>query len=106
MKKIILITLLAISLYGTTVKVGDATLRLGTPIVEETHNYPLSCVVSGVDLDNDIVGAVDFNGNLWEFEGVEDWQEGDIVAFIMNDNGTEEIFDDVIVDLKYCGWVY
>ena len=47
----------------------------------------------------------DFNGNLWQFEGCEDWLENDVVACIMNDKGTPIIFDDEIVDLHYEGWL-
>lgn len=75
------------------------------PMVEE--EYPLSTVVCGVDIDNDIVGLEDFNGNVWEINGVEDFMEGDVVALIMSDNGTPRMIeDDIVISARYCGWVY
>lgn len=69
--------------------------------------YPLSCYVDYIDYDNNIVTVVDFGTeNEWEFEGVEDWMEGDICSMIMYDNGTQTIYDDEIVKVKYCGYIY
>lgn len=63
--------------------------------------YPLATVV--IDAENDIVTLEDGSGNLWAFEGVEDWERGDVCACIMGDNGTENISDDRIVSVRYCG---
>ena len=69
--------------------------------------YPTCGVVSELNEANDLVIFTDFNGNEWEFKGVEDWIEGDIVSAIMSDNCTpENIYDDVIVQTRYSGWVY
>ena len=51
-----------------------------------------------VELDRE-----DFNGNLWEFYGCEDWQIGDIASLLMNSHGTEKIFDDKIELARYNG---
>lgn len=67
--------------------------------------YPTCGVVIEVDEDNDLVTFQDFTGNRWSFHGVEDWYVNDICACIMNDNGTIEIYDDIIVSTQYCGWV-
>lgn len=67
--------------------------------------YPMTAVVTTVDYETDIVTMRDFNGNLWQFEGCEDWLENDVVACIMNNKGTPIIFDDEIVDLHYEGWL-
>lgn len=68
--------------------------------------YPLSTVVFRTNLATDTVTVEDFNGNLWQFTGVEDWMEGDICACIMDSKGTRLIKDDEIVSVQYCGWVY
>ena len=45
--------------------------------------------------------------NEASFKGIEDWAEGDIVSAIMSDNCTpESIYDDIVVQTRYCGWVY
>lgn len=68
-----------------------------------SHIRPLCGVVVEVNYKEDYIAIEDFTGNVWEWEGVEDWQEGDIAALIMDDNGTENIFDDIILDIQYCG---
>ena len=67
--------------------------------------YPLTAVVVNFDYDEDVVICADFNGNEWLFAGIEDWMVGDLVSFIMDDFGTDEIFDDAIIDYAYSGWV-
>lgn len=97
-------------LLTSLVCVGVATL---SPIAtSETTTpqytlYPTCGIVSELNEANDLVIFTDFNGNEWEFYGVEDWTEGDRIAAIMSDNCTpESIYDDVIVQTRYCGWVY
>lgn len=64
-----------------------------------SHLYPLSTTVT--EIKSDTVTVEDSNGNLWEFDGVEDWQVGDCCALIMHDNSTSEIMDDKIISAKY-----
>lgn len=78
--------------------------RAGTEKVL-SHVYPLSGIVTKVDQQKDRVIVTDAIGNKWEFNGIEDWQEGDITAMIMYDNRTEEIYDDKIIDIHYIGWI-
>lgn len=72
----------------------------------EIKQYPTCGTVTEINRENGKVVVKDFNGNLWAFEGSEDWIEGDICAMIMSDEGTPEIYDDVIVQVRYCGWNY
>lgn len=65
--------------------------------------YPLTTVVTQVDKRTDIVCVEDGNGNKWSFFGVEDWQEGDVCSMIMNNQGTKDISDDVIIKQQYGG---
>lgn len=80
-----------------------ATIMNLTPATENL--YPMTAVVTAVNYETDMVTMRDFNGNLWQFEGCEDWSKNDVVACIMNDKGTPIIFDDEIVDLHYEGWL-
>ena len=66
--------------------------------------YALTTCVVEVDRDNDIVTCEDSNGNLWEFYGCEDWQEGDCASLLMNDQGTPSIYDDAIEGARYSAW--
>ena len=83
-------------------------LAVSFPIPAQAASYELypNCgVVVEVDNVQDLVTFKDFTGNLWTFHGVEDWYVDDICACIMNDNGTSIIYDDIIVSVRYCGWV-
>lgn len=66
-----------------------------------SHLYPLSTTV--MEINNDIVTVEDSNGNLWSFNGAEDWEINDSCALIMNDNNTKDICDDVIISTRYQG---
>lgn len=68
---------------------------------QQKHLYPLSTTV--MEINNDTVTVEDSNGNLWSFNGAEDWQVGDGCALIMHDNSTSEIVDDTIVSTRYQG---
>ena len=77
---------------------------LVTPFAEtNTNAYALTAKVVEVDRDADLVTVVDGAGNAWQFEGVEDWEEDDFVSLLMDDNGTEFIYDDVILAARYAG---
>lgn len=64
-----------------------------------SHLYPLSTTVT--EINNDTVTVEDSNGNLWLFNGAEDWEINDSCALIMNDNNTKDIRDDVIISTRY-----
>ena len=66
--------------------------------------YPMTAEVVEVNYDEDTVTVETFTGFLFSFEGCEDWAEGDCASLIMDDNGTEKIFDDMIVMAQYGGW--
>ena len=87
------------------VSVGIIILLLMLIPTEKSNNlYGLTTVVVDVSKANDRVTCQDFNGNLWQFEGVEDWFVNDIATFVMDDKGTKEIKDDEIVDVRYGGY--
>lgn len=66
---------------------------------QQKHLYPLSTTVT--QINNDTVTVEDATGNLWSFDGTEDWQVGDGCALIIHDNSTKDIRDDVIISAKY-----
>jgi hypothetical protein len=66
--------------------------------------YPTTAIVREIDYDNDVVYCEDCNGDMWAFEGIEDWDIDDIVSMIMDDNDTEWIHDDIIVQIRYGGY--
>ena len=70
-----------------------------------SHIYPMSGIVTEVNRQENKIIITDSVGNEWEFNGTDDWHIGDIAAMIMEDNGTEKIYDDEIIDVQYDGWV-
>lgn len=80
---------------------------VNTSVCTENYNYgelyPSVSVVCAMDIENDIVTVQDTNGNLWQFLGCEDWELGDVVGMIMADSGTAEVWDDIIMQYRYCG---
>ena len=77
-------TITASAIYAQTLKVNVVTLT------EEES----------------IVTCEDFNGNLWTFTDEDyDWIPGDMVAVIMDSKGTEIIYDDEFVTVKYDGYM-
>ena len=65
--------------------------------------YARSGIVTTVDRETDTVVWIDSVGYVWSFRGCEDWEIGDGIACVMNDKGTEEIFDDEVVSARYQG---
>ena len=65
--------------------------------------YTQSGTVIEVNRPDDIVLVETTDGNLWEFEGAEDWMEGDRIELTMHDNGTDMPEDDVIIRTIYKG---
>lgn len=46
------------------------------------------------------------NGNQFSFENFDgDWMTGDLVSVIFDSNGTEEVFDDIIISCRYSGYI-
>lgn len=75
-----------------------------TALTASADVYPMTAKVISVDYAEDVVLVQDYNGFIFAFEGCEDWFEGDGASMVMDDNGTEDITDDVILMAHYCGW--
>lgn len=66
--------------------------------------YGMTAEVVDISRPLDRVTIKDSNGNLWQFDGIEDYEVGDFCSCVMNDNNTELIFDDEIVSVQYAGY--
>lgn len=67
--------------------------------------YALATTVCAINRDTDVVTCEDYNGNLWEFYGVGDWQVGDNANLLMDTMDTELIYDDEICGATYGAWI-
>lgn len=69
---------------------------------ETTNFYPLTAIITNVNGTE--ITATSINGNLWQFLDDEEYYEkGDMVSLLMDDKGTDLVFDDEIVKVHYCG---
>jgi hypothetical protein len=66
--------------------------------------YPTTMVVTNVNYSTDVVTIETATGFTYQFEGVEDYTEGDLVSCIMYNNKTTNITDDVILSVRYSGF--
>jgi hypothetical protein len=89
MKKMLALTLVLVSLFS----------------IASAEIYPAVGVVTDLDYENDLVIFEDCNQDLWIFEGIEDWDIGDIGALLMDDMETESIYDDTILLVRYAGFM-
>lgn len=77
-----------------------------TPTSEtiKVTEYPKTTICLAVNRQTDIVTVADCNGTKWTFNGCRDFEEGDLIALIMSDNGTPEtILDDKVLTARYSG---
>lgn len=80
-------------------------LVFGFTVKADAEVYPLTTVIVSLDYDADVVTAEDYNGNLWQFDGCEDWQVFDLCAMLMDDGATLTIYDDVVLLCWYDGTI-
>lgn len=106
MKRIIIIITVTVLFIAAGVGAWFADMHREAMLNNTTtcERYALTTCVVEVDRDNDIVTCEDSNGNLWEFYGCEDWQEGDCASLLMNDQGTPSVYDDAIEGARYSAW--
>ena len=71
----------------------------------QAEPYSMTTIVVDLDYDNDVVTVMDFNENLWEFYGCEDWFLMDVCSMTLESNDTDSIYDDEIIDARCDGWI-
>ena len=89
--------ILAVLAIITAISGQTAPQEVGT-------DYPQGFIVTEVNQEEDTITLTTATGYDYIWTGSEDWQEGDQVVAIMNDNGTPSILDDSIICIKYVGF--
>ena len=79
-----------------------AVLVSASLVASEINLYPQAAVVMDVEEETGLITTVDENGELWQFFD-DEWLPGDLCLMIMSDEGTLEIWDDVIISKKNAG---
>lgn len=66
------------------------------------HIYGMLAIVTDLDSTEDLVSVTNWNGDIWQFYGTEDWCIGDYCSLVMYDNLTEDsIYDDIVISVIY-----
>ena len=91
------------ALIGGIILWGNNPTDIGTSLTNGWY-YAKSARVVEIDRDADVVTFEDCMGNLWDWEGVEDWAVDDNAALLMDSKGTEKISDDEIISVKFENW--
>lgn len=89
-------------LVGFVILVLSFTSMIG--IIHDTNYYGLTAEIIELDYESDTVTVMDANGFTWDFKGCEDYFKGDLVSLVMDDRGTDFIYDDKIVNDRYSGY--
>lgn len=113
MKKAIVFILTATAVtFGTTTMVSAATETI-PPTISNSLNktfYPLTGIVTSVtpddsDTRSEVITFTCSNGNMFSFTApiTDCWEEADLVSCIMNNKGTETVYDDEVITSMYSG---
>lgn len=95
-KNLVAMILVAVSFLPVSYTIGNRK-----PATPEHNLYTMNAMVFELEEENDLVVIEDFYGNLWDFGGIDNWAVGDICSVVMDDMGTENIFDDEIILVSY-----
>lgn len=113
MKKAIVFILTATAVtFGTTTMASAATETI-PPTISNSLNktfYPLTGIVTSVtpddsDTRSEVITFTCSNGNMFSFTALttDCWEEADLVSCIMNNKGTETVYDDEVITSMYSG---
>ena len=54
-----------------------------------------------IAMNEECIYLIDGNGNEWVWEDIDDWEIGDYATAIMDTQDTINIYDDIIIQLRY-----
>lgn len=91
------------ALFTWVILYGERPADIGENLTDGWY-YAKSARVIEIDRVADVVTFEDCTGNLWDWEGVEDWEVDDFAALLMNSKGTASIYDDEIISAKFENW--
>lgn len=73
------------------------------PVCACAEHYAKTALVVEIDKKADCVVCVDYDGEEWVFDGAKGWHVNDIVSLLMDDKGTDSIYDDEIINAFFGG---
>lgn len=113
MKKAIVFILTAAAVTFGTTTIASAATETIPPTISNSLNktfYPLTGIVTSVtpddsDTRSEVITFTCSNGNMFSFTAptTDCWEEADLVSCIMNNKGTETVYDDEVITSIYSG---
>lgn len=106
MKNTIITTLLSTVTIGICILASLAAVKyFSTENYINQNLYAQTGIITEINRYSDFVTVTVANGNKFSFYGASDYEEGDFCSMVMDTCGTEIVFDDVVVDTKYDGYL-
>ena len=113
MKKAIVFILTATAVTFGTTTIASAATETIPPTISNSLNktfYPLTGIVTSItpddsDTRSEVITFTCSNGNMFSFTAptTDCWEEADLVSCIMNNKGTETVYDDEVITSMYSG---
>ena len=101
MRRIVLV--IASLLIASAMLCNNNNNNNNTKVKKTKQIYPMTTIDREIDNKNDIVTVENNDGELFQFIGIEDWQINDVCSLMLNNNCTENIYDDIIIKTIYNG---
>ncbi len=96
MKKVITLIIMALIVV---------TIAINAKAANAHEVYPRAMEIVEFEHYTDTVVCVDAVGLEWAFYGIEDWDIGDLVIVMLDNNGTPNtMVDDIITDTIFSGY--
>jgi hypothetical protein len=96
-------TIINICVVITFVMIAIVIASLTYHVTSGTTNdttYIIQAKVIGIDTASDTVQIEDSHGEVWEFFGAENFQKGNSVIVLMDDQSTSTVYDDTILSVR------
>jgi hypothetical protein len=96
-------TIINICAVIALIMIAIVTASLTHHITSCTTNdttYTMQAKVIDVDTVSDTVQIEDSHGEVWEFFGTENFQKGNSVIVLMDDQSTSSVYDDTILSVR------
>ena len=106
MKNRIITILLSTVIIGICMLASLAAVKyFSTENYINQNLYAQTGIITEINRYSDFVTVTVANGNQFSFYGASDYEEGDFCSMVMDSCGTEIVYDDVVIDTKYDGYL-
>lgn len=79
-----------------------AALAAAAALIAAGALYPATMEITNIS--GDVVTMETATGHVYQMDGAEDYETGDLLSVLMYSNGTEAITDDIILAARFSGY--